>query len=223
MSDTRSMLQPPLRLLIIEDDKEDAYLIREMLADVRREVQVFQAERLAAALEQLAHESVSLVLLDLGLPDSQGIDTLRTMVARMPSLPVIVLTGLRDRDFGIMAIQEGAQDYLVKGQINADLLARAIAYALERKKLENEKHKLILDLQEALAKVKTLSGMLPICSSCKQIRDDKGYWNQVDTYLHEHSDVEFSHALCPDCAKKLYPEYYDKMTQAQDKNEGPFR
>ena len=221
MPDKRSTIPSALRLLIIEDDKEDAYLIREMLADVRGEVKVFQAERLASALEQLAQEPMSLVLLDLGLPDSQGIETLRTLVTRMPSLPVIVLTGLRDREFGIMAIQEGAQDFLVKGQINADLLSRAIAYALERKKLENEKHQLIEELQEALAKVKTLSGMLPICSSCKQIRDDKGYWNQVDTYIHEHADVEFSHALCPDCAKKLYPDYYDKMLLAKNNKKDP--
>ena len=61
-------------------------------------------------------------------------------------------------------------------------------------------------LQEALGKIKRLSGMLPICSNCKKIRDDKGYWNQLESYIHKHSDAEFSHSICPECAKKLYPD-----------------
>ncbi|MCP3927936.1 MAG: hypothetical protein GY705_02410 [Bacteroidetes bacterium] len=67
-------------------------------------------------------------------------------------------------------------------------------------------------LQEAIAQIKTLSGMLPICSSCKKIRDDKGYWNQIESYIQDHSDVGFSHSICPDCAKKLYADldiYHD--------------
>jgi len=62
------------------------------------------------------------------------------------------------------------------------------------------------DLRDALAKVKTLSGFLPICASCKKIRDDKGYWNQIEAYLSAHSEVEFSHSLCPECARKLFPD-----------------
>jgi hypothetical protein len=71
-----------------------------------------------------------------------------------------------------------------------------------------EKSKVIADLQEALAKVKTLSGFLPICASCKKIRDDKGYWNQIEAYISEHSAVEFSHGICPECVEKLYPDIY---------------
>ncbi|MBN1398611.1 MAG: hypothetical protein JXA06_11315, partial [Bacteroidetes bacterium] len=78
----------------------------------------------------------------------------------------------------------------------------------ERKQAELEKEKLISELQDALAKVKKLSGLIPICSSCKKIRDDKGYWNQLEKYLLEHSDATLSHGLCPDCAKKLYPEVF---------------
>lgn len=76
----------------------------------------------------------------------------------------------------------------------------------ERKRAEAEREKLITELQEALAEVNTLSGMLPICASCKKIRDDKGYWNQIETYLHEHSGTEFSHSICPQCMKTLYPD-----------------
>ena len=73
---------------------------------------------------------------------------------------------------------------------------------------EKERENLILELTEALSEVKKLSGMLPICASCKKIRDDKGYWNQIESYIGDHSEAEFSHGICPDCAKKLYPEFY---------------
>jgi hypothetical protein len=64
-------------------------------------------------------------------------------------------------------------------------------------------------LQEVLANVKTLSGFLPICASCKKIRDDTGYWNQIEQYIKDHSEAEFSHGLCPECARELYPELYE--------------
>ncbi len=79
----------------------------------------------------------------------------------------------------------------------------------ERKRLWEEREKLIGDLQEALKKVKTLSGLLPICSSCKKIRDDKGYWNQIESYISTRSEAEFSHGMCPECMKKLYPDLTD--------------
>ena len=63
------------------------------------------------------------------------------------------------------------------------------------------------ELERTISEVKTLRGLLPICASCKKVRDDKGYWNQIDKYLETHSEVEFSHGLCPDCAKKLYPDF----------------
>jgi two-component system, OmpR family, response regulator VanR len=76
----------------------------------------------------------------------------------------------------------------------------------ERKKSEQEKEQLIVELQQALAEVKKLSGLLPICASCKRIRDDQGYWQQIEGYISEHSEADFSHGICPKCAKELYPE-----------------
>ncbi|HOC59655.1 MAG: PAS domain S-box protein [Syntrophaceae bacterium] len=80
----------------------------------------------------------------------------------------------------------------------------------ERKKEEKAREKLIEELRQALSEVKTLSGLLPICASCKKIRNDKGYWEQIESFIGEHSEAEFSHGICPDCAKKLYPEYIKK-------------
>ncbi len=86
------------------------------------------------------------------------------------------------------------------------VLARDIS---RRKQVEMEKEKLILELKEAMSKIKTLSGLLPICSSCKKIRNDKGYWDQLEAYISSHSEAHFSHSICPECAKKLYPELYE--------------
>jgi PAS domain-containing protein len=78
----------------------------------------------------------------------------------------------------------------------------------EREKAEQEREKVIVELQQALAQVKRLSGFLPICASCKKIRDDQGYWQQVEAYIRDHSEAEFSHGLCPECARNLYPELF---------------
>ncbi|TAN42412.1 MAG: PAS domain S-box protein [Nitrospirae bacterium] len=81
----------------------------------------------------------------------------------------------------------------------------------QRKKDMEERERLIGELREAVVTIKTLQGILPICSSCKKIRDDKGYWSQLEKYITEHSSAEFSHSICPDCTKKLYPDYYDRL------------
>jgi PAS domain S-box-containing protein len=80
----------------------------------------------------------------------------------------------------------------------------------ERKKAEAEREKLITQLQDALADVKLLSGLVPICANCKKIRDDQGYWTQIESYIQDHSDARFSHSICPDCAAKLYSKYLPK-------------
>ena len=82
----------------------------------------------------------------------------------------------------------------------------------ERKLAEEEWEKLILELQKALSEVKLLSGLLPICSSCKKIRNDKGYWEQIECYIGDHSEAEFSHSICPDCAERLYPGISSKKS-----------
>jgi two-component system, cell cycle sensor histidine kinase and response regulator CckA len=84
----------------------------------------------------------------------------------------------------------------------------------ERKRTEEEREKLIHELEYAMSQVKTLSGMLPICASCKRIRDDKGYWNQIESYIRDHSEAEFSHSICPECMKKLYGDILDEEEKA---------
>lgn len=112
--------------------------------------------------------------------------------------------------------------YLNEGELRTDLPAESIALVVSalffagiifatriiesEVRMRREKEELITGLRAALAEIKTLKGIVPICSSCKKIRDDKGYWNQLELYLSEHSGAEFSHGICPDCAAKLYPQ-----------------
>lgn len=91
----------------------------------------------------------------------------------------------------------------------------------ERKRAEGEREKLIAELREALAKVKTLRGLIPICASCKKIRDDQGYWKQIESYVRDHSEAEFSHGICPDCMKKLYPDFVDDGEGREDEIRRP--
>jgi hypothetical protein len=102
-----------------------------------------------------------------------------------------------------VAFPEHKQHYLNLALGLAHICSLAIRNARTYEALEEN----IAQLQEALAKVKTLSGLLPICASCKKIRDDRGYWNQIETYVQKHSDAQFSHGICPDCIRKLYPEF----------------
>ncbi len=93
---------------------------------------------------------------------------------------------------------------------SGELVGRMASFVniTKRKEVEADREKLIKKLQDALDKIKVLRGIIPICASCKKIRDDEGYWNQIESYIREHSEAEFSHGIGPDCAKKLYPEFY---------------
>lgn len=191
-----------ITILHIEDNPADAALIREILADAKEfSGTVRHAGLLSLGMEIMAAEAVDVILLDLDLPDSSGESTFQAVKERARDTPVILMTGLNDEQAAINAVREGAQDYLLKSQMDANLLVRSIRYAIEREKLSAE-------LRQAMARIKTLSGLLPICAACKNIRDDQGFWHQVEEYVRAHSDAEFTHGLCPKCAVKLYPQYY---------------
>ena len=129
----------PLRLLIIEDDIIDRKLLERLIGqsslggcDVRN------ADRLSAALDRLQEEPFDIILLDLGLPDSQGMESVSRLQTCAPHVPIIVLSGLDDENTATQAVQIGVQDYLIKGQVDANLLMRSIRYAMERKKAERQ-------------------------------------------------------------------------------------
>ncbi|HKP74684.1 MAG TPA: ATP-binding protein [Longimicrobiaceae bacterium] len=135
---------PPLRILLVEDNPGDARLIRETLRDAGSlAFELAHADRLAAALPALEAGAADVALLDLSLPDAHGLETVNRALAAAPGVPIVVLTGLDDETVAVQAVQAGAQDYLVKGQVEPGTLARALRYAMERKRLEMERARLL--------------------------------------------------------------------------------
>jgi serine phosphatase RsbU (regulator of sigma subunit) len=126
----------PLSLLLVEDDRADAVLVEELIADAVVDIRVTWAQSMAHAEQELAAARPDCVLLDLNLPDASGMDALDRIAKRDATVPVVVLTGLNDEYFGASAVAAGAQDYLVKGRVEPEMLRRALLYAIERKRAE---------------------------------------------------------------------------------------
>ncbi|MFA6224129.1 MAG: response regulator [Desulfomonilaceae bacterium] len=191
-----------IHVLLVEGDRAYVEYIKDLITEVIREIKILvdHAPSLAEAIDLLDKKDFDVVLMDLTLPDSMGLETFQQFNQRAPNMPVVLLSSLDDSQVATQAVSEGAQDYLPKRGLSSRLLLRSIRYAIER-------HKLVLNLQQALNEVRTLRGFLPICSNCKKIRNDKGYWQAVEVYVQEHSDAQFSHGICPECLKKLYPEF----------------
>jgi diguanylate cyclase (GGDEF)-like protein len=136
---------PPIRILLVEDDPADARLLRESLAEaLAAQFTLEQNDRLDQALQRLDDDQFDVMLLDLSLLDSQGLDTLVRAHARAVGMPIVVLTGLDDETIAVEAVARGAQDYLIKGQISSKALARTLRYAIERQHKQAELHQLSL-------------------------------------------------------------------------------
>lgn len=125
------------KILLIEDNPGDARLIQEMLAEAESgSITIEWVPKLSEGLERLSRGEIDLVLLDLDLPDSRGLDTFLRAYAQAPDVPFVLLTGIDDETLALNAVRKGAQDYLIKGQVDGELLRRAIRYATERKRVE---------------------------------------------------------------------------------------
>ncbi|MBI3986050.1 MAG: response regulator [Lentisphaerae bacterium] len=207
-----------LTVLLVEDNPGDVRLIEEALQENPNSgITLIGANCLAAALALLPNSHFDAILLDLGLPDAVGQDAFRQLTRKFPLIPIVITTGLDDETLAVNIVQEGAQDYLVKGQWSRRELARSLHYAVERQKSAMEKDRLIAHLKEALVQIRMLRGLLPICASCKKVRDDRGYWQQVEAYIQNHSEMKFTHSICPDCIRKLYPEAAGILEAAESK------
>jgi sigma-B regulation protein RsbU (phosphoserine phosphatase) len=142
----------PVRILLVEDNPGDARLLRFTLQEAESlRFDLVHAARLSEALDAVRQGPADVVLLDLSLPDAHGMETVTRMLDAAPAVPIIVLTGLTDETVAVQAVQAGAQDYLVKGSVDGGTLARAIRYAMERKRMEMERAGLLRNEQEARA------------------------------------------------------------------------
>lgn len=198
-------------ILLVEDNPADVLLLQEMLTELASDLLhpvVLYMTYTETVKEAVRHAGTlfDVILLDLALPDSRGMHTVSTIIDTFKEVPVVVLTGSSDAEMGLAAVKGGAQDYLVKNEITSALLFRSIQYAIERLRIAREKEQLIAKLQDAMTQIKTLSGLLPICANCKKIRNDEGYWERIETYIAHHTEAQFTHGICPECVKTLYPD-----------------
>ncbi|MEM8934619.1 MAG: response regulator, partial [Acidobacteriota bacterium] len=147
------------------------------------------------ALDALDREAIDLVLLDVMMPRMSGYEVCRRIreTRSRDELPVLFLSAKSHTDDRVAGFEVGGNDYLVKPIARDELLARARAHL-----------ELSAMAKRQAAETRTLRGLLPICSSCKKIRDDGGYWKQVEVYISQHSGAQFSHGICPDCAAEMY-------------------
>jgi DNA-binding NtrC family response regulator len=211
------MLVPrPVAVLLVEDDRDHIDLVRSAFHRAAEKYSLQVAVRLSECRQMLEVGHPDILISDFVLPDGRGIELLDSNGAKL-SFPVVLMTSRGSEQLAVEVMKAGAIDYVVKSAETLEdmphIATRALRewrYIQEKKRVEEEREKLIIQLQEALAQIKTLNGMLPICASCKKIRDDQGYWEQVEVYITEHTDAEFSHSICPDCAQKLYPEVFLK-------------
>lgn len=132
------MRNEPIKVLLVEDNEADARFIQEMLKEIKSKFKLVHATKLGEGLQLLDKETFDVLLLDLSLPDSMGFDTFENAHAHEPDLPIVILSGLDDEELAIRAVRQGAQDYLIKGDVGTRILSRAISYAIERKNTEKE-------------------------------------------------------------------------------------
>ncbi len=194
-------------ILIIDDEKPVRLSIEDSLSYDNSYKLIF-AENGREGLAILREHKPILILLDLKMPVMDGLEFLNT-VRLKPADPysIIVLTGHGNDDDIKKCYDFGINSFLRK-PFNIYELIGQVRNSIVRKSLEKKQRVTIRKLKKAITEIKNLSGLLPICASCKKIRNDKGYWEQVESYIQKRSEAQFTHCTCPDCTKKLYPNHY---------------
>ncbi len=190
---------------------EDNFLVGEMIQGVAEEagcIVVGRATDGRQAVEMTTELHPDVVLMDIKMPNLDGIEAAELIQDRCPT-PVVILTAYDTPEMLKEASAAGAGAFLAKPPKVREL-TQAIAIARARfgdllslRRANDVLQKRTKELEEALAKIKTLRGLIPICASCKKIRSDKGYWQQLEEYISEHSEADFTHGLCPECLKRV--------------------
>lgn len=210
-----------MSILIVDDSPDQQALLRSILgkaghADVLSADSAEAAGRVLNLDGDSATHKIDLILMDVLMPEQNGVETCRQIkrCAHLEDIPVIMVTAKSDLGNLQEAFAAGAMDFISKPVNSIELLARVSSALLLKQEMDRRKNRELElrrsneELQQALKEVKVLRGLIPICASCKKIRNDGGFWQQIEEYLGEHSEAEFSHGLCQPCIKKLYPGVY---------------
>jgi CheY-like chemotaxis protein len=191
-------------LLLVEDNPLDVALIKEYLAARPPFLyDLMEADSLRAALSLLAHHDFDVVLLDLDLPDSSGLDTARRVITEYAETAILVLADGENDAIAQQAVRYGAEDYLEKNLLSSALLCKSIHYAIGRKRVLQEKYDILSDLVLALEKIDHLESLLPICLGCKKILHQDNHWMTLEEYVHQAAGRKVIRPLCPDCRQDI--------------------
>jgi CheY-like chemotaxis protein len=198
-----------MHVLIADDDRIAAAVLSRTLQQWNYDVTVVLdgAEAWSHLQTAQSNGAPTLAILDWMMPHLEGADVCRRVRREMPlaNMYLMLLTSLESRGHIVTGLDAGADDYLVK-PFDPDELRARISVGVRVLTLQERLADRVGELQEALANVKQLHGLLPICSYCKRIRGDDQYWTQVESYVAARSDAQFSHGICPPCAQKLHEE-----------------
>lgn len=189
-------------IMIVEDEALVALSLQKKLEKLKYSIPKI-AHTGEEAVQEVEKIHPDLVLMDIKLSGKMDGVTAAEQIRQHNHIPVVFMTAYSDEETLQRAKLSGPFGYILKPYDDRDIRT-TIEIALYKNEMEQEREKLIAELQKALDNVKTLSGLLPICSGCKKIRDDKGYWAQVEEYVMLHTDAKFSHGLCPDCVPKYF-------------------
>lgn len=201
-----------LKILQIDDNRDNMESVRALLARKLPDASVFMAESGAKGLALAAAEDPDIILLDIVMPGLDGFEVCRRLKTdkRMKAIPVVFVTADQiDKESRMKAIDVGGDGFLRKPFEVEELVAnlRTMVKIKAAAAVRGQEADRLRSLAQAFPQAKALSGLLPICASCKKIYTEKGSWEDIEKYFKEHADVNFTHGCCPDCARKLYPEY----------------
>ncbi len=178
-------------ILIVDDNPQNLQVLGNIVEGEGYDVALAMSGK--QALSFLTKEKADLLLLDVMMPEMNGYEVCRTLKESpdLKDIPIIFLTAKTETTDIVAGFEVGGVDYVTKPFNATELLARIRTH---------------VRLRHAIEEIKTLRGMIPICAYCKKIRDDEGFWEQVEVYIQGHSEAVFSHGICPDCAKEVYAE-----------------
>jgi DNA-binding response OmpR family regulator len=202
-----------MRALIADDDRTTTAILSSTLK--RWKIDVVVANDGAAAWDALTEGALpSLAIIDWMMPRIDGLELCRRIRrdGARAHLYVILLTGRDNRTDVVAGLDAGADDYIVK-PFDPDELRARVNVGLRVLGLQERLADRVAELEQALSRVKRLHGLLPICSYCKRIRGDDRYWKQVDAYIAEHTDAQFTHGICPPCSEKLLSEIEEERAR----------
>lgn len=204
-----NMTKANARILIVDDTPANIQILDEAL---QTEFDVYFAMNGNEALQKAESLQPDLILLDIMMPIMDGFEVCRNLKEKeqFRNIPIIFITALGRPEEESRGLKLGAADYITK-PFNPDLVLLRVRNHLELKRQRDVLEQRTIELEKALAEIKVLKGIIPICAQCKKIRNDQGYWQQLEVFISDHSEAEFSHGICPDCMKELYPQQYAKL------------